>query len=313
MSVNSSSLAGLSLLPLHLSSNFSLDSVYKCFNFRMSIFILSFSTTYILLLPLLFLVLYLGYQQWKKQHSSSSYCESITYHSIAMQLNEVLGIILFICGHYNKLAEMMPAGLCVWSLTSLGQALFQLLTCVIRYLAVVHPITYMGLRRNISIGCVWVLSIVWMAYNYLSKYVLQFILYTSLMVLSLIVVCFCSISVLYALKQPGPGEVGGTRKCVDQSKQSAFHSIVAIMGVQLFSFGAYLTVNVMYSYAAFVDLCTVLLFMMWFSLPSRLVLPLLFLQWAGKLQSNKHTGYGWDFYYTSEHCTINSQINAEFK
>ncbi|XP_030287627.1 trace amine-associated receptor 1-like [Sparus aurata] len=199
MSVNSSSFAGLSLLPPHLSSNVSLDSVYKCFTFRMSLFILSFSTTYILFLPLLFLVLYLGYQQWKKQRSSSSYWDSITYHSIAMQLNEFLAVILFICGHYIKLPEMMPVALCVWSLCSLGQALFQLLTCVIRYLAVVHPITYIGLRRadrvwirNISIG----------------------------------------ISVLYALKRPGLGEVGGTRKHVDQSKQSAFHSIVAIMGME---------------------------------------------------------------------------------
>ena len=259
----------------------------------------TFSTTYILFLPLFIHVLCLGYQQWKKQRSSSTFCDTITYHSIAMQLNEVLGIILFICGHYIKFPEMMPVGLCVWSLTSLGQALFQLLTCVIRYLAVVHPITYMGLRRadrvwirNFNIGCVWVLSFVWMAYNYLSKYKLRFVLYSSLMVLSLIVVCCCSFSVLYALKRPGPGEVGGTRKHVDQSKQSAFHSIAAIMGVQLFSFGAYLTVNVMYSYSAPADVCTVLLFMMWFSLPSRLVLPLLFLHRAGKLQFNKHTGSG---------------------
>ncbi|XP_036969052.1 trace amine-associated receptor 1-like [Acanthopagrus latus] len=168
MSVNSSSFAGL-------SSNFSLDHVYKCFTFRMTIFMLStFSTTYILFLPLFIHVLCLGYQQWKKQRSSSTFCDTITYHSIAMQLNEVLGIILFICGHYIKFPEMMPVGLCVWSLTSLGQALFQLLTCVIRYLAVVHPITYMGLRRA---DRVWIRN-----FN-------------------------IGFSVLYALKRPGPGEM----------------------------------------------------------------------------------------------------------
>ncbi|KAJ4918612.1 hypothetical protein JOQ06_027846 [Pogonophryne albipinna] len=175
-------------------------------------------------------ITYLGLRQGrgsKKPRSSSSatsHSDHFTYHSIFMQLNEFLGIALFFTGGFIGLRKMFDLGIALLIVPSVGKALFHLLTCVERYLAVVHPITYLGLRqgggvriRNLSIGCV-------------------------------------CISVLYVLKRPGPGEVGGNRKRVDQSKQRAFYTIMAITGVILLS---------------------------------SLMLPLLFLHRAGKLQCCK--------------------------
>ena len=77
--------------------------------------------------------------------------------------------------------------------------------------------------------------------------------------------------------------MGGNREHVDQSKQRAFNTIMLIMGVLMFSFGG--TVIVLATTALpESEACLVILCTLWFDLPSRLVLPLLFLHRAGKLQ-----------------------------
>ncbi|KAI3375826.1 hypothetical protein L3Q82_003751 [Scortum barcoo] len=263
----------------------------------MSIFVFStLSITYILLLPVCIFILYLGYQQWKKQRSVStavtSHSDHFTYHSIAIQMNEFLGFTVFFCGGYFNLPEIMLMGNSVWSVASFDQAQLQLLTCVEHYLAVVHPVTYLGLRqtgevriRNISIGCVWFTSFVWLVVLYKSNPALNFILYVCIMVLYIITIFFCNISILCALKRPRPGEVGGNREKVDQSKQRAFYTIMAIMGVLLFRFCGNLITNTIYSLDVLSrsNQCVLMLCQLWFDLPSSLVLPLLFLQRAGKL------------------------------
>ncbi|XP_040887710.1 uncharacterized protein LOC121177444 [Toxotes jaculatrix] len=303
MSVNSSSSADLSLLPpLFSSSNSSLHPpINSCFRTKASIFAFSafFITSLLLFLPLFIFVLYLGYQQWRKQRFVSTAADLFLYHSIAMELNSFLGFSFFFCGGFFNLQVMMSAGLCLWSITSLGQALFHILTCVERYLAVVHPITYRGLRqgggariRNISTGCVWLLCSGWMTVLNLTGPEFTMVLYLCIMVSLLVVMSFCSISVLRALKRPGPGEVGGNRERADQSKQRAFHTIVAIMGVLLFRFGGNLIGNLLFSSSALEpsDLCVVRLSAFWLDLPSSLVLPLLFLHRAGKLRCCKRSG-----------------------
>ncbi|TKS93301.1 hypothetical protein D9C73_026712 [Collichthys lucidus] len=162
--MSSSSSSSSSSFFVDLSSNSSFNPFNECFITRMNIYIFSaFSVTNLLLLPVFISVLYLGLQRWRKQRSTStastSHSDIFTYHCVILQLNELFGFVLYFCGSYMDLRDVALTGFCVSSATNLGQALFHVLTCVERYLAVVHPVTYLGLKqtrgvkiRNISIG-----------------------------------------------------------------------------------------------------------------------------------------------------------------
>lgn len=165
-----------------------------------------------------------------------------------------------------------------------------------RHLADVHPITYMGLRkwggvriRSISIGCVWLLTLG--SAGLLALCSIDFIeaLFFCILALSLIVVSLCSLSVLLVLQRPGPGpgpgEGGENRERVDPLKQRAFQTLVAIMSVLLLWFAGFLVclslnTSVSLSYS---DGCAALMSGPWFSPPSSLAIPLLYLHRAGKL------------------------------
>ncbi|XP_078020846.1 uncharacterized protein LOC144459912 [Epinephelus lanceolatus] len=210
----------------------------------------TFNTTKILLLPLSVLVLYLGHQRWRQQRSFSttSHSDIFTYHMAAIELIYAFGGTVAFCGIYTEVSEVVIVGAYLSSMAFPGQTCFHLLTCVERYLAVVHPITYMGLRqsggikiRNISIGCVWLLSLVWSGVIVQSLNDIPVAPFLCLLLFTLVVVSFCSLRVLCVLLRPGPGEVGRDRKRVDQSKQRAFHTIAAITAVLWFSLAGFFT------------------------------------------------------------------------
>lgn len=191
----------------------------------------------LLMLPICTMILYLGLQQWWQQSSTStgltmSHADTFTYHMVIMELFGVFGNILACCGIYAEPVNVL-VGLYFWTFPWYGEMFFHILTCLERYLAVVHPITYLSLKRergirirNIIIGCVWLLCIV-------GTGLLNINFSFLLLIFSLIVVSFCSISVLCTLIRPGPGERGGDRARVDQSKQRAFYTIMAILGMVL--------------------------------------------------------------------------------
>lgn len=120
-----------------------------------------------------------------------------------------------------------------------AQTLFHLLTCVDRYLAVVHPVKYRVLRqvsgvriRNISIGCVWFISFgsfCVLQISYLSSLIYSY----TMLGFSMFVVCFCSLSVLRVLNQPGPGCEAGNKEQAGLKKKRAFYIIMTIMGTLL--------------------------------------------------------------------------------
>ncbi len=299
-SINSSSFADLSPPP-HLSSSnissYGITDMCLWTNTGMFFFLIS-SITNLLPFPVHIFVLCLGCQQWRKRRfvstATASHSDILTFNSVAMHLMEISGRSLHILGIYKILPEMSYIGSWVSSATSCGQSLFQLLTCMGHYLAVVHPITYVRLRqrggariRNISIGCVWLLCVGYMSVYFVGSLLLNMILYIIVVASFLIIISFCSISVLCALKRPGPGEGGGNRERVDQSKQRAFHNIMAVMGLLFLQFGGNLIAAVVFSYVL-VDMCVVMMFFMWTNLPSGLVLPFLFLRRAGKLPCCKY-------------------------
>ncbi|XP_051734818.1 uracil nucleotide/cysteinyl leukotriene receptor-like [Ctenopharyngodon idella] len=114
-----------------------------------------------------------------------------------------------------------------------GRPLFQCLICVERYLAVVHPVTFLKFKplryRVICCTAVWIIIIGSCFFNlfFISQnfhahiwfFSTQFLLFLSIQLFFLVVV-------LRALKQSGPGERVRERKEENHMKRRAFHIIL---------------------------------------------------------------------------------------
>lgn len=212
-----------------------------------------------------------------------SHSDCFTYHIIIMELFGLCGCFICCIGIYRDYLIIVEVGAALISFTWYGEVFFHLLTCLERYLAVVHPITYLSLRnkrgiriRNISTICAWVFSSAAMSLVMLGNLFLDW----CLLILSLILISFFSLSVLHVLIRPGPGEQGGKKERVDQSKQRAFYTIVIILVVLALRLAWNLVWGVM-SESKDSSNCVIITVVFWFSLPSSLVLPLLFLHKMG--------------------------------
>ncbi|KAK2863363.1 hypothetical protein Q5P01_002896 [Channa striata] len=285
-----------------MSVNFSTHHlITDCLEFTTANLILTsmLVTNILLLFPLLVCVFYLGLQRWRKQRSGSavslmSHSDFFTYNMAALEVISILGSWLYRFGFYVD--GLQQFGKTFLYVTSPAQTLFHLFTCVERYMAVVHPITYLSLKqaggvkiRNISTGCAWLLCLGILGLSKFLSTTYLTVTNSCVMVFSLIAISFFSLSVLNVLKHPGPGEVSKDRERVDQSKQRAFHTIVAIMVTQLFRLVGIVVYSVMFDPSVLNDInCVVGFSSIWLIVPSRLVLPLLFLQRAGKLPDCKH-------------------------
>lgn len=253
-------------------------------------------TNGILLLPFYILVLCLGLRRWWQRRSSStavltSPSDSFTYHSVFMGLFGILGYLLVCSGISQGHIDLTLHGLTVCSFFWYGETLFHILTCLERYLAAVHPIIFLRIKReggnkvgNISIGCIWLLC----GGKQLMCLTVEKAIIVDLVVviISFTLVSFCSFSVLSVLIRPGPGD--GGRQCADKSKLRAFYIIMAILIV--------LFLRLLWNFIivfTFIRLqnveCAVILFGCWFNFPSSFVLPLLFLHRAGTLACSKNT------------------------
>ncbi|MEQ2198102.1 hypothetical protein XENOCAPTIV_007880 [Xenoophorus captivus] len=242
-------------------------------------------TRAVLVVPFAIWILYLGCQRWQQQKRSAklmSHCDIITYHMVLMQLTEAPGLVVFLIGYI--VPSLSAVGFSILSLTIVGEILFHVLTCVERYLAVIHPVTNLKMKntsgvlmRNMCVGGVWLFALAWGALVILYFPALPFLQLFCLSSFSFTVVSFCSLSVLRVLVRPRPGGVGGDRG--DQSKKKAFKTILTITGALWLLFTGYfvcfvLKVSTSLSYS---DWCLVATCIVWFSLPSSLVVPLLFL------------------------------------
>ncbi|TNN26490.1 hypothetical protein EYF80_063373 [Liparis tanakae] len=298
MSVNSSS-------PSSLPSNSSLnifDFIKKCYDTTAGTFsIITFIVTLLLLiLPPCVYVIYLGFQRWRQQRSGTtmSHSDVFTLHMVAMELVSIVGSIISCCGVLTSLPEVMIVGMCLFSINVSGQQFYHTLTCVERYLAVVHPVTYLGLKkgkgirlRNISIGCVWLLVFVNLGLIFIQDITFLSIFSYCTTAFIFMVMSFCSLSVLYVLIRPGPGAGGEGRPRVDQSKMRAFKISMVILGALSIRVLAALVIYPTFNSPelVFFEKCAVWLSINWFNVPSSLVLPLLFIHRAGKLLCCKNS------------------------
>lgn len=280
-----------------MQANSSSLNILNCFMSRENVYVFTgFFISYILQLPVFILVLHVGYQRWRKQPSVSraaisNHTDIFTFNIVVVELIGLLGSCFYCYGNSTNQQSVALVGLYILSIISAGETLFHLMTCVERYLAVVHPITYVGLRqaggvriRNISIGCVWLLCFGLIC---LQIFIVQLftIIYSCLLFFLFLVVSFCTLSILCALIRSGPKDMVSKRESVDQSKQRAFHTLLAITGALLLRFLCNLVTAIVHSLS--VLSCSLIFSSFWFSLPSSLVLPLLFLNRAGKLPGCK--------------------------
>lgn len=276
----------------HPSSN-KLPLNVLCFFNKPNVFVFgTFNVTNILLLlPLSVFILCHRLKQWQKGSSSSaavmSHSDILTHHVVLMELIGVVGCILNFWAVCSYEVNVFLTGIFLISFTFIGEYFFHVFTCVDHYLAVVHPITYLRLKkergvrlRNICIGCAWLLSVV--ITGFLCNDDLFMVVDILLIILSFIVVFFCSLSVLCVLIGPGPGGRGGGRKRADRSKQKALYIIVAVLGLLLLKFIWHLTWAALFTSGDELN-CLLITCNLWLKLPSSLLLPLIFLQKAGKL------------------------------
>lgn len=268
------------------------DLVYHCTEVRAAFFIATafLITKSLLILPFAILFLYLGHQRWQQHRSfaTTNHSDIFIYQVAILDIFFVLGTVLYLPGKYSSISQLMTAGFYVSNLSFSGSVLFHTMTCAERYLAVVHPVTYLRLRqsgglriRNMGIVCVWLLCFVWCGVGSMD---FPFIPLFCLLAIALTVVSFFSLRVLCVLIRPGPGEVGGDREWAHQSKQRAFQTIMAITGAQLMWLSGIL-VSLSMDLSKLLDHndgCVVMVCGYWFSLPSHLVLPSLFLHRARK-------------------------------
>lgn len=298
MRVNSSS--GVSLLsPRFCFSNSSLyPHFFRCFDCTfISTCFTAFTCTNLLLLPVYVLVLWKGFQRWRRRCSttagSASHSDVFIYHSVTVEIIAILGLGFYCISIYTCSPRTLIFGYCALFLTYPGQTLFHSLTCVERYLAVVHPVIYRGLRkevgvrvRNISIGCVWLISFGIVCFLVMEFPKLPSTLLYVIFAITVIVIVFSSFCVLHALIRLGLWKVGGDRRQIDQSKQRAFHTVMAITGALGFRLSGLLIFNIVFDLSAGIgtkECVFSLIFAPWLCVPSSLVLPLLFLHRAGTL------------------------------
>ncbi|XP_026089802.1 C-C chemokine receptor type 8-like [Carassius auratus] len=114
-----------------------------------------------------------------------------------------------------------------------GRPLFQCLMCVERYLAVVHPVTFLKYKplryRVICCTAAWIITLVSCTcciFTIIPYYIVYLWFFSLQFLLFLSIQLFCLVAVLRALKQSGPGERGRERGEENHMKRRAFHLIL---------------------------------------------------------------------------------------
>lgn len=249
-------------------------------------------TNVIVLLPLSLFILHVGFQRWRRggrAARSMSHFDCFTYNLAAVELVGVFGCILYICAAYSHQSNIILTGIRSLSFISVAELFLHTLTSLDRYLAVVHPIVYMRLKnkrgiRNISVGCVWILSVV--MNGLMSVEDIHMVLNFAILIPTFSIVFLCTLSVLWVLIRPGPVEQRRGSKRVDPVKQRAFCTILAIQAPLALQFIFSLAWSVIIATKENNN-CVLMTVDVWIRFPSSLVLPLLFLHKTGKFVFQK--------------------------
>ncbi|KAF6715495.1 hypothetical protein FQA47_005969 [Oryzias melastigma] len=267
----------------------------QCFMYSTGNHIVAAFTAFnVLFISPLFLAVLNQWRKWRSLNSVPRMRQSDLFscNMAAMGLIEIFSSILYSLGGYTAVIGVAMFGFNMFSVTWSVKLQFHSLTCVERYLAVVHPITYLRQRsragrrlRNANLACVWLLFLVLAVTVHAANVTANLTMFFFLTNWTFMVVCFCSISVLGALKRPGPGEPGGVRDHANQAKRRAFLTILLILVAVLFGLVWTVVLIALIVVAQMPESESCLLFSLipWFCLPSSVVLPVLFLHRTGNL------------------------------
>lgn len=237
----------------------------------------AFLVSYLLLtLPSFVLVLRVAVQRWRSSMApATGHMDVLTYH---MVLLELLGLAAA-CAYYSSLAGNSLQWSTMLTFIGVDQVLFHLLACLDRYLAVVHPVRYMWMRqsagirlRNVGIGCAWLLGIPACVMGYRRRIYTFSILFFSFLFSS------GTLCALFTLSQSGP-------KRESRDKQRALQAVAVITATLVLRFVGNLVAFIIQAALSLSprQQCLLLTMLLPTSLPTSLVMPLLFLQRAGKL------------------------------
>ncbi|XP_067231458.1 C-C chemokine receptor type 8-like [Chanodichthys erythropterus] len=205
---------------------------------------------------------------------------------IGICLNSLLTIIYF----YSQFSHLAILADFLLGLFVTGRPLFQCLMCVERYLAVVHPVTFLKYKplryKMICCTVAWIITLgscLYCMFNtnqpdfniYIYFYLIQFIVFFSIQL-------FCLVTVLRALKQSGPGERGRVRVEENHMKRRAF-CLILITSVTMSVIYMPFIISGFYfilSHLFIVDIFSIGLFCF---ILAGFVQPVLYLHRAGKL------------------------------
>ncbi|XP_077063571.1 C-C chemokine receptor type 8-like [Siphateles boraxobius] len=148
------------------------------------------------------------------------------------ELGICLNSVIFVSSMWFKTLSSFE--LFLQGLSFTGRPMFQCLICVERYLAVVHPVTFLKYKpiryRVICCTVAWIINLVsclCCMFNLTSqnRYIHTWL--SSMQILLVFSIqLFCVVAVLRALKQSGPGERGREKKEENHMKRRAFNIIL---------------------------------------------------------------------------------------
>ncbi|KAJ0006104.1 hypothetical protein NQD34_013377, partial [Periophthalmus magnuspinnatus] len=234
----------------------------------------------ILLLPVFLSVIYIGFQQWRKpktqlRSSASNHSDNFTFNITALEVFGVLGSCIIIVSSFTSHSDLAVSGGSLMYMVYCGQIFFHNLMCLEQYLAVVHPITYLRLKKNrklIRNSCIiaaWLVIFCMVIVFQFRNPVFNFLSVFLTTVISLLSITFFCVSVLCVLIRPGPGGRGR----VHQSKRRAFYTITAITMVLFVKFGIMFASHIIGLAKALTDFkaCMLAVSARWLNTPSSLV------------------------------------------
>lgn len=174
-------------------------------------------------------------------------------------LNLAICEILFCLGSVaflpiGKCPELYYVACFMVPLPNAGRPLINSVICIERYLAVLHPVSFLKYKplryKLLCSAVIWTTTLSYCVYSLLvltfNKMYLFVCAFMILHFLLIFVKLLCSFAIFRALKHPGPGEKGKEREEADLMKKKAIKFILIITVAMMFQYTPMFFVGILY-------------------------------------------------------------------